>query len=65
MDAQSCCEKCPETGKLEEVCSQPWAKELGLSTGSRRISGFRTDSVEADGSLSDSAKTISDLQLQS
>ena len=27
----------PETGKLEEVCSQPWAKELGLSMGSRRL----------------------------
>ena len=27
----------PETGRLEEVCSQPWAKELGLSMGSRKI----------------------------
>ena len=23
----------PETGRLEEVCSQPWTKELGLSMG--------------------------------
>ena len=63
----------PETGRLEEVCSQPWAKELGLSMGSRRIPPQwfqdRLKSLEpsgcprkADWSLSDSAKTISDLQ---
>ena len=63
----------PETGRLEEVCSQPWAKELGLSMGSRRIPPQwfqdRLKRLEpsgcprkADWSLSDSAKTISDLQ---
>ena len=62
----------PESGKLEPVTEQPWAKELELRMGSRRFPAawlserlkWLDDSgkpIQADWSLSDSAKQISDL----
>ena len=40
-----------ETGKLEEVCSQSWAKELGLSMGSTRICSVVSGQTEVAGVL--------------
>ena len=62
----------PASGKLEPVCEQPWAKELDLRMGSRRFPAsclserlkWLDDAgkpIQADWSLSDSAKQISDL----
>ena len=62
----------PETGRLETVSEQPWAKELDLRMGSRRFPAswlserlkWLDDAgkpIQADWSLSDSAKQISDL----
>ncbi|CAE7256619.1 unnamed protein product, partial [Symbiodinium natans] len=62
----------PQTGRLEVVSEQPWAKELDLRMGSRRFPAswlserlkWLDDAgkpIQADWSLSDSAKQISDL----
>ena len=64
----------PQTGKLEELLSQPWAKEAELSVGTKRYPGeWLQDRLKwldservprkPDWHLSETAKAISDLMV--
>ena len=64
----------PETQKLEELLTQPWAQKLQLCIGTKRYSpNYLQDRLkwldsegvpkEADWSLSETAKAMSDLQV--